>query len=63
MPVQCGKELGLSDDAATDSYDEGDREGWQAISRPKNGVQSNPFNSMAPASVRKPLVTLFSDPV
>ena len=33
--------------------------GRQAISRPANGVRLNPFNSMAPGSVRKPLVTLF----
>jgi len=30
---------------------------------PTSGVQSNPFNSMAPGSVRKPLVTPFRDPV
>jgi hypothetical protein len=33
--------------------------GGKLIGRPANGVPSNPFNSMAPGSVRKPLVTLF----
>jgi len=53
MPGQCGKELGFSGVRWRRSS------GRQAISRPANGVRLNPFNSMAPGSVRKPLVTLF----